>query len=64
MKIELIQIHDTDRMPIYYVLIDGVELMNSESGRYEDVLLLYDRIIADPNYLNTRKTVVKSDTIQ
>lgn len=64
MKIELIKIQDSEAVcPIYYITVDGGLILNGWTGDYEEALDLYNKIVADPDYLNSRSVVLQSTNI-
>ena len=64
MLIELKKIQDSEMTsPLYYVIVDGVVILKGVSGNYDESKDLFDMIVADPNYLTTRETVLHSVTL-
>lgn len=64
MTIELKKISDSETSsPFYCVEVDGHMICKGWSGNYDEAKALYDAIVANPNYLNTRETTLHSATV-
>lgn len=63
MTLQLIEVQDSTNSPVYYVLADGIVIPGGSSGFLQEAQELYDRIVADPSYLTTRKQILQSTNI-
>lgn len=64
MVVQLIKILDSDQSaPIYCIEVDGKPICKGETGNYDEAKALYDAIVADPNHLEDRETVLHSAII-
>jgi hypothetical protein len=64
MLVELKRISDTETSsPFYCVEVDNHIICKGWSGSYDEAKALYDAIVADPTYLESREIVLHSATI-
>lgn len=64
MLIELIKISDSEQStPLYCIEVDGKVICKGETNEYLEAKALYDAIVADPTYLESREIVLHSATI-
>ena len=64
MVIQLIKISDSElESPLYCIEVDGNSICKGETSNYDEAKALYDAIVADPNYLESREIVLHSATV-
>lgn len=64
MIIELVKVQDSETVsPFYCILTDGQMLPNGWSGDLSEVTDLFNIIVADPTYINTRQQILQTETI-
>jgi hypothetical protein len=61
MVVQLIKISDSESSsPGYCIEVDGRPICKGETNNYDEAKALYDAIVDDPNYLDTRETILHS----
>lgn len=64
MIIELLKISDSENSaPLYCIEVDGAAICKGETNNYDEAKALYDAIVADPTYLESREIVLHSATV-
>ena len=64
MLIELLKISDSEQaLPLYCIEVDGIAICKGETNNYDEAKALYDAIVADPTYIETREIVLHSAVI-
>lgn len=64
MLVELKKILDSETVsPFYCVEVDGHIICKGWTGNYDEAKALFDAIVADPTYLETREIVLHSAVI-
>lgn len=64
MLVELIKISDSElEAPLYCIEVDGTPICKGETNNYNEAKALYDAIVANPTYLESREIVLHSATV-
>jgi hypothetical protein len=64
MTLELVKVQDYETASAFYcILVDGQMIPSGWSGDLEEATDLFNRIVADPSYINTRKQILQTATI-
>ena len=64
MLIELLKISDSESAsPSYCIEVDGRPICKGETNNYDEAKALYDAIVANPSYLESREIVLHSATV-
>jgi surfactin synthase thioesterase subunit len=62
-KIELVKREEFNEPAYYYVTIGGKMIDSSFGKNLDEVQYLYEQLIKDPNLMDTKTTILKSDKI-
>lgn len=64
MVVQLIKISDGETSsPLYCIEVDGSAICKGETNNYDEAKALYDAIVADPSYLESREIILHSATV-